>query len=55
MGPYAGVDYNSPSLIVNSGSQLSYWVENICICLLSSKTTNMKRESTEKGEGRGKS
>jgi hypothetical protein len=30
-------------------------VEHICICLLISKTTNRKRESTEKGEGRDES
>ncbi len=30
-------------------------VEHICICLLISKTTVRKRESTEKGEGRDES
>ncbi len=68
MGLYAGVDYNSTYFIVNSvvsypppttrvkgwsGEDLSYWY--ICICLLISITTNRKRESTEKGEGRGES
>jgi hypothetical protein len=68
-GPYAGVDFNSSYLIVNS--VVSYpphykvkgveWgrslllVEHICICLQISKTTNRKRESREKGEARGES
>jgi hypothetical protein len=71
MRPYAGVDYNSPYFTVNfvvsyqnppplqrekvewRRSLLS--VEHICICLLIFKTTNKKRESTEKGEEMGES
>ncbi len=70
MGPYSGVDYDSPYLIVNSivsyptplqrergevGKISPYWLSNehVCMCLLIPKTTLRKRESTEKGEGRG--
>jgi hypothetical protein len=65
MGPYAGVDYNLPNLIVNS--TVSYppplqregveWgrsfllVEHISICLLISKTGFYANTSTKKGEG----
>jgi hypothetical protein len=67
MGPYAGVDYNSPYIIVNS--LVSYpphykgkgvkWgrsfleVEYICICLLISKSTNRKREEYGEVVGNG--
>jgi hypothetical protein len=68
--PYAGVDYNSAILIVNSSqlstpplqrergglgrSLLPVLVEHIIICLLISKTTNRKGGRGE-GEGRGES
>jgi hypothetical protein len=68
MGPYAGADYNSPYFIVNSvvryppplqrekgGVGKISLVEHIFIRLLISKTTNRKRNSTEKGEGVGES
>jgi hypothetical protein len=64
MGPYAGVDYGSPYLISQLHSQLSapnykgrgvergtslLLVENICICLLISKTTHRKSERGREG------
>jgi hypothetical protein len=63
MGPYVGVDYNSPYLIVNSvvsftpqlqfkgnGEDLSYWLGIFCLCLLISKTGKHKyREGGGKG------
>jgi hypothetical protein len=68
MGPYAGVDYNSLYLIVNSvvsyapplqrgkvwsGKHLSYWLSTFVARLLISMITNRKRKSTKKGKGRG--
>jgi hypothetical protein len=68
MGPYAGVDYNSPYLTVNpvvinpSPPQKGVeWerslllVEHSGICMLISKTPNMKRERGGRGDGRGES
>ncbi len=68
MEPDGGVDNNSPYLIVNSVVSYPYYrgtgvewgrslllVELICICLLIFKITKRKRESTEKGEGKGES
>jgi hypothetical protein len=60
MGPYAGVDYNSPYLIVKFVAIHPHYkgkvvelgrslllVEHICICLLISKTTNRNRRGKE--------
>jgi len=66
---YAGVDFNSPYLIVNSiasyppplykGEEVQWeryllLVVHICNCMLIFKTATRKRESTGKGEGKQK-
>jgi hypothetical protein len=69
MGPYAGIDYNSPYLMVNSlvlstptkkgkglsWEGLSYWLSTFVSVCQFPKPVFYVSTSTEKGEGRGES